>query len=223
MRLKLLFSKNDIPVPLSTQSNVNSFIHANLGTDNKYHDSFSDYSISTLQGGYRRSQDIDYPKGGYVFVTTNNMDFINSLTVGLYNGNKTHLGWGMEYKGMDIIGLDINKKYDIVFTISPILLKDHQTKRLITVKDDIFVDKLKDNCLKKLSRYFTPNQLRTFDITLFKGERSKTVNVIVKDIINQCSVVKLVVNGSPKVRETLYGLGLGNSTGCGFGAVKVYK
>ena len=51
MRLKLKFSESKIPFTYPTQNAVNSCIHRILGENNKYHNSFSNYCVSSLFGG----------------------------------------------------------------------------------------------------------------------------------------------------------------------------
>ena len=62
----------------------------------------------------------------------------------------------------------------------------------------------------------------TFKMELIKPERCKKKNVWVGDVFNPISSVRLRVYGRKETREALYNLGIGNSTGSGFGAVKIY-
>ena len=50
-RLRINLTQPTADVPVNNQHNLNGFIHESLGKNNPYHDSFSDYSISSLQGG----------------------------------------------------------------------------------------------------------------------------------------------------------------------------
>ena len=95
---------------------------------------------------------------------------------------------------------------------SPILLK-----RRVGVKIDhiLYTDPRADNCLKEV-----PHQigflLEYFDIT--KG-RPGTKKVTYKGIENRVSWCPVVIKGKPETKLFAWNVGLGNSTGIGFGAI----
>ena len=69
MRIKLKFSPSKIPFTEPTQNVVNSCIHRILGKDNKYHNSFSNYSFSSLFGGIIVDNQMIYPNGAHFYVS----------------------------------------------------------------------------------------------------------------------------------------------------------
>ena len=44
-----------------------------------------------------------------------------------------------------------------------------------------------------------------------------------KNVVNKSSQVMLLVRGKKEMRLALYKMGLGKSTGCGFGAIEIMK
>ena len=50
-RLRINLTQPTADVPVNNQHNLNGFIHESFGKNNPYHNTFSDYSISSLQGG----------------------------------------------------------------------------------------------------------------------------------------------------------------------------
>ena len=219
MKINLYFSYPSSPITINNQHDVNVFIHKVLGHNN-YHDAFSNYSISSLQGGKYIGNDlIDFPnEQPWIQVSSSDSNFIFSLIMALNNTNNTLLG--MKYDRFDRNDFSANEKYDIIYTISPILLKDKDLK--ITFRDDNWIEKLISNCKDKLARLDTPIIDDTFNIEIIDIKNAKVKKIMVKD---NCwaiaSQVILKVYGNKDTRIALYEMGIGGSTGSGFGSVKI--
>ena len=124
----------------------------------------------------------------------------------------------------DSIAIDedfiVNTHFDNIVTISPIIVKS-KNGRKITFKDSEWLDRLTQNCVNKLHHLNIVDP--TFKMEVVNPHKAKEKCVWVGDIFNVCSNVRLKVFGRPKTREALYNLGLGGSTGSGFGSVKIYS
>lgn len=197
---------------------VVSWLHACLGNNNPYHGKPSQYSVSNLNGSVTENGFCTYPNGANIIVSSPDIDFISQLCMGL--GNKKDLGYGMTYESMSMGNIKTNQEFDKIQTLSPILLQ-HNNHHKVTVNDDNFIEVLTASCIKKLSPYFSEDKLKTFRIEIFKKENAKVQVVKYKKNKNISSYVRLKIFGLPEVRETLYALGLGKSTGNTFGAIKV--
>ena len=81
MRLKLKFSESKIPFADSTQNAVNSCIHRILGENNKYHNSFSNYCVSSLFGGVIIDNKMTYPNGAHFYVSSLDEELIEKLQI----------------------------------------------------------------------------------------------------------------------------------------------
>lgn len=128
--------------------------------------------------------------------------------------------FGMKPDGVDITcDFNPNNYCDDIITISPILIRSKDDRK-ITFEDPEWIERVKRNCIGKLKHQGINDD--TFDIELIKTEQSKRKCVWVGDVFNPCSSVRLKVTGRKKTRTILYNLGIGNSTGSGFGAVKIY-
>lgn len=221
MKINIYFSYPANPITINNQHDVNSFIHRTLG-HNGYHDTFSNYSISSLQGGrYIGNGLIDFPsEQPWIQVASQDTEFILSLIMALNSTNNTLLG--MKYDRFDKNDFVVGNSSDVVYTISPILLKDKDTGFKITFRDDNWLNKLISNCKNKLSRLSTPIIDDSFNIELIDIENAKVKKIIVKD---DCwaiaSQVIMKVSGKKETRIALYEMGFGGSTGSGFGSVKI--
>lgn len=211
---------NKIIIPFNNQKELNSFIYRTLGDNNPYHDRFSDYSISSIQGGRMHDKDnLIFDKvNPYIQVASENMKFIGDLINGL--SKKEYTYFNLQFDRVEFLDFAVNNRFDVIFTISPVIVKNENGIK-VSVTDDNFLSLLKKNCIDKLRHKGIEDD--TFDLVIRHKEKAKQKMIMVGDIFNICSQVSFYVCGKPNTRKTLYNLGLGGSTGSGFGAVKVYN
>jgi len=126
----------------------------------------------------------------------------------------------MRYEKMEINDFIVNEKYDLVRTISPLLLSSKG--KVITFKDADFIETLLEKTLKKLIKCgYDEKLVKTLNIKPFHFENAKTKMVQVGKQKNIGSNVMLYVEGNKKIRKALYEIGLGKCTGFGFGALSI--
>lgn len=222
MRLKLIFKSTGKVYDHRLNEEVNGFIHKVLGENNKYHGSFSDYSISDIMGMRYSTDHVTYsfPKFAYVFVSSPNDEFMNDLLNGLSNLKNGYV-LDMPYCGMEICDFSVNSQYDII-RIKYLSLRNK--RQVITVNNDEFLDSLRDKCVKKLMHNgVSAKAAKTLNFEIFHKENSRINVVKTKGIPIRCSSVMLIVRGNKNARLKLYELGVGQSTGFGFGAVSLTK
>lgn len=215
MIINIILTKPTSEVPVNNQHYINGFFHKILGKNNKWHDTFSNYAVSSLQGGHLHNSHLEFDGNPYITVSSEDTEFINAVMTGAMSSDAEV--FGMKFKTFEINDYKVNEYYDKIYTISPILVKKDGKK--IAVDDKDFIKVLNKNCKDKLSHIGIVDD--TFSIEVRNPEKAKVKKIMVGDIFNICSMVSLVVRGRKKTRRTLYNLGLGNSTGCGFGSVKI--
>lgn len=221
MRLRINLTHPTQDVPVNNQHQMNGFIYAILGNDNPYHDSVSDYSISSLQGGRLKEDKLTLSfeeSNPYFYVASQNSTFIGDFILGTKREN-------VSLFGMRIDNIDITHDFrphdycDDIITISPILIRGKDNRKIQFDSPEWIVEIMR-NCTGKLRHQGIED--KTFRIELVATGKPKKKCVWVGDVFNPCSSVRLRVYGKKKTREALYNLGIGNSTGSGFGAVKIY-
>lgn len=226
MIIKINFTKPNTIIPVSNQKELNSYIHKCVGVNNKFHDAYSNYCISSLQGGRlnKITNNLEFEDAPYILFTMHdgNSEFANAFMNGVMKDKFTL--FDMHYKNIEYKDFEVNEYYDIVYTVSPILLKKYNKEQgkdiKISVIDDGFIETLKEHCIKKLKNNGIEDS--TFDIEFHNMEKSKVKKIMVGDTFNICSMCSLVVRGEKKTRKILYNLGIGNSTGSGFGMIKLH-
>lgn len=217
MRIKLVFSGSNNNFDCSPQDIVNSCVHRMLGSDNEYHDKFSPYAVSGLYGGEIIDDKVSYQNGCYFYISSHDENFMNKIFSSIYGGIEMR---DMKLIKVELEGFIINDCYDIIKTISPILL--FKKDKLLTFKDEEFIEVLTQKSRRKLLHDgFSENDVNTLVIEPFHFENAKLKFPKVHNIINIASQVMLIVRGNKKVRNALYELGLGKSTGCGFGSIEI--
>jgi CRISPR-associated endoribonuclease Cas6 len=222
MRIIFKFTENKTPVPINNQSDINYYVHKCLGDDNKYHDAKNDYSISSLCGGHltEDKQHLTFENGGFIVVTSKNEEFLNTLIAGVMS-NRT-LKWGMEFKTPDFIKEDFINGWNHFRTLSPFIIKkyvDKKTYSFVTIDDEDFVDLVKTHTVNKLKKIYDGINLDDFDVRINKHPSHKVKKVMVKNVINKANQCHISFFCPSHVAEKIYNLGVGQSTGSGFGTI----
>lgn len=200
---------------------VNGFVHNILGPDNKWHDSFSPYSISTLHGGKLNKDTglFSFPKGGKFVISSDNQEFLTDIFTGLASVTDGKIGT-MPFLGFETYSCGASTKFDLV-RIENIRLKD--SGKEITFKDENYLPKLREHCIKKLIKNGIPEEdALTFKLEPFHPENWKVKYVKMKtgtksENVTPSSTIMLIVKGSKEARDKMLSLGYGTSTGSGFG------
>ena len=208
-------------LPINNQHIVNSFIHRVLGKDNKYHDEKNNYSISSLQGGTLISgtNNISFKNGGYITITSLDNEFINNILLKLYSTNFTG---DIKVVGIEFVDEKFYNGWNYFVTLSPFIIKKYSSKNeygFHTINDDGFNNTVKDYLINKLSKIDSSLDLSDFDVVIPTHKNHKTKKVVVKNVVNIANSLHINIHTNKTVAELLYNIGIGQSTGCGFGTI----
>jgi CRISPR-associated endoribonuclease Cas6 len=222
LKLKIEFGGTEKVFTDPVEDYVISFIHKVLGKNNKWHNGFSDYSVSTLLGGTAKDGGMSFADGAYVYVSSTNEDFINTLTANLVKKQDELYLRDMKVTNFSFPMSTVHSDYDLIRTNSPLLLKV-KDDRIVTYQDEDFIDLLTSQSRKKLSHLncFSENEIDSLKIEPFHFEGASVRYAKRKNFSLPTSMVKLIVKGKATCRKALYEMGLGNSTGYCFGAVEI--
>ena len=219
-RIKVIFSPTNNQFDRPIEDYIIGVLQKVLGSNNKWHDNFSSYNVSTLLGGVIENNTVTFPNGGYFYVSSPEKEFIGDFVKGLFeNGESIYLR-DMHYEKFELLSDAVHSDYDIIKTISPILLK-HKDK-IFTFKDKEFIDILTSQCIGKLLHMgISGEKLRNFEIIPFHFENAKIKYSKRKKYALPSSKIMLIVKGNSECRKLLYEIGIGNSTGYCYGAVEI--
>lgn len=220
-----------------------------LKDDELYHDAKNDYCISHLYGGKLNpeTKTINFPNGALIAITSEDEIFLNKIIQGVIkNPEFTH---GMKFETFDFVSEKIYDGYNYFATLSPFILRKTISKKeykFVVIEDEKFFAKANPKTkervemlsYEKFSEFLTeyeknkiqklyPN-LNLEDVKIeVKKNPSNKIKVIFKEFdhmnkrnvmnfANQCYVT---IYGNKKAVEKIYNIGLGQSTGCGFGTI----
>lgn len=220
-----------------------------LRDDEQYHDSKSDYCISHLYGGKlnKETQKIDFPNGAMISVTSQNQNFLNKITVGVLQN--VDFVCGMKFKTFELVSEEFMDGWNYFATMSPFIIKSYTSKKeykFVVFNDETFLNKSQEKTRQRLLvlneekfsealTNHTKNKLQkinpSIDLSNFKIEvrkhashKIKTIykeydHVNKKSVVNYANQCHVNVFCNKKVAEIIYNLGIGQSTGCGFGTI----
>lgn len=221
MRIKVLLTKTEKELPIQNQSIVNSFIHRVLGKDNPYHDSKNNYSISSLMGGkwIKGTDKISFNKGGFIIISSLDKKFLDDIMLNLYT---TPFYSDITVCGIEFIEEKLYNGWNHFATLSPFLIKEYKSKKeysFLTLNDENFEIKVKNYLLNKLIKIDPTLDLTNFDVKIGKRNKNKIKKIWVKNVVNKANQCQVSVLCNKKVANILYNIGLGQSTGSGFGTI----
>lgn len=218
MRVKINFEANGVILPSHNQHMVNGFVHKCLGKNNEFHDAPNDYCVSMLAGGRLFGQGkLIFDKEMFL-VISGDENFVSkfvsgALSIGSFNGNRI----------IDINPI-VEKFYDgqnHFATLSPILLKRYDGKsayKFYRVEDEDYESALCSHTKRRLQKVIPDIDVSKVKVTV-KCHGAKTKRVIVKNVANVANAHYVTVECTKEIAATLHRIGLGQSTGSGFGTI----
>ena len=215
MRLKIKLTPTDKLLPINNQHIVNGFIHKLLGKNNNYHDNYSDYVVGSLRGGkYIGDNKISFKNGGYIMVSAYDQDFLVGILTGILKHDQFHLDImvnGFEYLPNEVF----YDGWNHFKTLTPILLKNNGIFK--TLSDNDFIVNLINQTKRKLKKINPKLNIGDLDIRIRKHPNHKIKKILIKNVINKASQCQLSIQCNKEVADLIYHIGIGNSTGSGFG------
>lgn len=231
MRIKVKFKANETPIESVMNSHINGFVNKVLGENNKWHGKFSPYSVSGMYGGVLYDdKSFQYPNGGYFIVASSNAEFIGDFLKGLLSLDDDSKVLSMPFDGFEPYDIKPMSDYSII-TLENVYLqkkeKNHKKEVYTFENCDDYLDKLLENSVKKLikegiseraakSIKFSPHHPEKWNVKYCKYKMKDN-----HPLINKVSNIKLYVTGNKKARKMLFDMGVGNSTGFGFGFARL--
>lgn len=226
MRLYLELSPATHPVFFNYQKALVGVFHNWLG-DNKLHDGLSLYSISWLTGGKARNGALIFPEGAKWFISSPDRSLIKILVDGIFREPEIKLG------GMKVQGMTMRETPDFgterqFFVNSPILVKKSgDSNNHHFTYDQPEADEIMTNTLlhkltkagmgdKKVQVQFDRNYRGAKTKLIHYGRDDNNGN---KGIGNRANLCPVILKGDPEAISFAWDVGVGSSTGIGFGAL----
>lgn len=220
MRIAIDFSANKARIPYSHQHLLTGVIHKWLG-ENTLHGKLSLYSFSRLEGVKSTKEGLVFGDNGRFYFSAHDPEVVNTLIRGIFR-DKTMFS-GMSVDEIQVVeNPDFTDVTQMHFAIgSPILIKrtiDNASKHFVYTDQQTDM-LLKETLLLKMEMAGLEDESLTicFDRNYPKASTKLVDYDGIKNRANWCPVI---VTGKPDTLLFAWNVGLGSSTGIGFGALK---
>ncbi|NWJ51128.1 MAG: CRISPR-associated endoribonuclease Cas6 [Bacteroidetes bacterium] len=217
MRLHFKLKTNKTIVPFDHFPKVIGAVHKWIGK-NDIHDSISLYSLSTLKGAKQVDTGLLFENGASFFFSSINNELLKRIIDGV--NISPEIAYGMTV-GEIIIQEDPDfTNQDRFIPASPIFIKRTLEKgeRHFTIDDDeadLYLTETMQNKLKTAG-YINNEATIKFDRS-YPTPKIKLVSY--KGIKNKTTLCPIIIQASPEVKAFIWNVGVGNSTGIGFGSL----
>jgi CRISPR-associated endoribonuclease Cas6 len=177
------------------------------------------YSFSRLEGGKATPKGLEFEKGTSFLFSSHYPDLIKKMISGIQSDPSM-------FNGLAVSEIIIQEDPDfsgrnLFFSASPIFIKRKVEER---VEHILFFDPRASDCLKETLQTkmkeagITDDSLKIrFDETYPKAGTKK---ITYKGIENRANWCPVIIEGKPETKLFAWNVGVGNSTGIGFGAIK---
>lgn len=219
MRLHIHTSPNKIEIPFNYQKNLTGVLHKWLGANNQEHGDISLYSFSWLTGTQVSEKGLICHKGASFFLSFYDIKRLKSILANIRKEPEMFCGMFVE----DVV---IENTPDLTqqeqFSLgSPILIKRPVDGKITEFYfDNPESGKLLEETLRtkmKLAGIPCDDTLRiAFDLNYTK---KKTKLVWYDNISNKANMCPVIIKGNNLTKQFAWNVGLGNSTGIGFGSI----
>lgn len=222
MRIHFKLSPNKIIVPYNYQELILSKLHNWIGKNNEFHDNISLYSYNWLKGGEKSGDGLNFLNGCYWSFSAFDEKLISKISKKALIDNEFICG--MKIKRIEIQN-NPNFSEKTRFKIgSPILctrpsVKNTKFPEYILYNEPIeFNQKITNTLIHKMDYAGISNECKDVKVYCDSNyKKSKTKLVTFKNIKNKASICPVIIEGHKDAIKFAWNVGIGNSTGCGFG------
>ncbi len=219
MRINLSISPNSSIVPFDHIPYLTGTIHKWIGQNNAVHGSISQHSFSWLKGGRKGNGGLYFPRGSSFFISAHEEQLIKRIMKGAID--QPELFAGMRVQEIKLQYTPFFGGGEAYFSVaSPVLIKKKEADR---VKHCLFNDPEANDFLtqsmqkKMVLAGINPNGVSVLFDPDYRSAHTKLVNY--SGIMNRASICPVLVKGTSEQIAFAWNVGIGNSTGIGFGAL----
>jgi CRISPR-associated endoribonuclease Cas6 len=217
MRLHFMLSQNTKTLPYNYQNYLISAFHKWMGWNN-IHDSISLYSLSWLSGGKACKTGFDFPNGASWFISVWDESVAKRLVDGSMKQPEVCNGMQVaEIKIQETPEFGVKERF---VAASPIFIRKYteDKKAVHLIYSDAEADKyLTETLKKKLNIAGIEGDVKVYFDKNYSKPKTKLVTI--NGIQNRASFCPVIIEGDPEAVKFAWNVGIGHSTGCGFGAV----
>lgn len=217
MRLNFRLSKNTEIIPFDYQYKLLGKLHSWLGKNN-LHDKISLYSFGSLSGLSKANGGLHFPRGANWFVSFWDGDFGKKIIPELMS-NPDFI-YGMQIEEITIQhDPNFGKEFKFLAS-SPILVRDYKDKGkavFLTTKDEKADELMTRTLQRKLKSVDLDDDISVEFYKNYHNPKTKLIDI--NGIKNRANMCPVLIKGNPESLQFAWNVGVGHSTGAGFGAL----
>ena len=219
MRLHIKTSKSNQKIDFNYQALLTGCVHKWLGENNVEHGKMSLYSFSWFQNVEVLKSGIKLKNGSYFYLSFHDEQLAKTVLKNILQ--QPEMFAGARVVDVMIEETPVFSSKERFLLASPILIKrfiDDKEKHytyLDEVSDQLMTETLKTKA--EIAGINSDGLKVSFDR---EYHSPKTKIISYKNIQNKVNVCPVIIEGSPEMIGFAWNVGLGNSTGIGFGALK---
>ncbi|MEG1567511.1 MAG: CRISPR-associated endoribonuclease Cas6 [Anaerovoracaceae bacterium] len=219
MRLHIKTTPNTVEVPFEYQQKLVGVLHKWLGDNNSEHDVTSLYSFSWLQNGNKLKDSLMFAQGAQWFISFHDEKVAKLVLKAILKQPEMFLGMNV----CDVIveeNPDFSNKSKFLLA-SPIFIKRtiNQVSKQYSYEEDGVGELMKQTLFTKMKiagLKIDETLDIQFDLT-YPGKKRKMIYY--NKIGNKANMCPVIIHGMPETKIFAWNVGIGNSTGIGFGSI----
>jgi len=218
MRIHLKIESTNHTIPFDHQPLLVGTIHKWLGL-NEEHGQMSLYSFSRIEGGRATKEGLKFNRDATFFISSYDIELIKKLVWGIQQDKTMFCGLTVKELVLEQ-DPDLSAR-ELFFVRSPIFIKRHfeDVTEHILFTDERAPQFLKETLQRKMKLAgLTDDDFEISFDTSYSRAELKLINY--KGISNKANWCPVIIKGSQEVKLFAWNVGLGNSTGIGFGGIK---
>ena len=218
MKIQLTCLPPDRIVPFDHIPNLTGVIHKWLGI-NKEHGDISLYSFSWLEGGRKGNGGLHFPEGATWSISAHDPQLLKTIVAGIQADPV--IAFGLRVSEITIMEDPKFEETNRFLLASPVLIKRRDGERTEHILYDHpkAGDYLTETMATKMDKAgMNPDGFSIAFDKDYHSPKSKMVNY--KGIKNRASLCPVIIKGTSEQLAFAWNVGVGNSTGIGFGALK---
>lgn len=221
MRIILTSTPNESVIPFNYQKLLIGVLHKWLG-ENEIHDNISLHSFSWLKKGVIQKNGFDFKNGSLWFISFYKEDYVKQIVRSILE--KPDMFCGMCVSDVQIDSEHNWKNGEYCFRLaSPILIKrsiDFNNIKFYTFEDKECGDLMTETLKNKMRVAGLPED-DTLSIEFDMSYTNKKIKLVdIHGIKNKCNMCPIIIKGKSETISFARNVGIGNSTGSGFGAIQ---
>lgn len=221
MRILIQTTASSSKVNFNYQQKLVGCLHKWIGAENTLHGVLSLYSFSWLQDGKMINNELSFSRGARLFISSYDEDRIKDIVRSILK--QPEMFCGMEVKDVSLIPDPDLSSRELFFLGSPIFLhyRENESKhyKQYTYQDAEAQQLMTDILKHKMEIAGLPKDESLsvrFDLSY---DKKHTKLMTYKGIKNKASMCPVIIKGTNQSKQFAWNVGIGNSTGIGFGSI----